>query len=41
MRGDDYRTINWKATGRKGSLMINNYTDEKASRSIASLIKDG
>ena len=28
--GDDYRTINWKATARQGSLMTNSYTDEKA-----------
>lgn len=28
--GDDYRTMNWKATARKGSLMINQYQDEKA-----------
>src|SRR6202012_1565369 len=28
--GDDYRTINWKATARQGSLMVNNYTDEKS-----------
>jgi uncharacterized protein (DUF58 family) len=30
VQGDDYRTINWKATARRGSLMVNNYTDEKA-----------
>lgn len=30
VQGDDYRTINWKATARKGSLMTNSYTDEKA-----------
>jgi uncharacterized protein (DUF58 family) len=28
--GDDYRTVNWKATARKGELMVNSYTDEKA-----------
>jgi uncharacterized protein (DUF58 family) len=28
--GDDYRAINWKATARQGSLMTNNYTDEKS-----------
>ena len=32
VRGDDYRTINWKATGRKGGLMVNNYTDEKSQQ---------
>ncbi|HEX3384568.1 MAG TPA: DUF58 domain-containing protein [Mucilaginibacter sp.] len=28
--GDDYRTINWKATARHGDLMTNMYTDEKS-----------
>ncbi len=28
--GDDYRTINWKATARRGGLMTNSYTDEKS-----------
>lgn len=30
VQGDDYRTINWKATARHGGLMTNSYTDEKA-----------
>ncbi|WP_158825267.1 DUF58 domain-containing protein [Mucilaginibacter lacusdianchii] len=30
--GDDYRTINWKASARHGSLMSNNYTDEKSQQ---------
>ncbi|WP_259068487.1 DUF58 domain-containing protein [Mucilaginibacter sp. X4EP1] len=30
VQGDDYRTINWKATARAGNLMTNNYTDEKS-----------
>jgi len=30
VQGDDYRTINWKATARRGSLMTNQYTDEKS-----------
>lgn len=30
--GTDYRTLNWKATARKGSLMVNNYTDEKSQQ---------
>ncbi|MFN3405285.1 MAG: DUF58 domain-containing protein [Cytophagaceae bacterium] len=30
--GDDFRSINWKATGRKGSLMVNQYEDEKAQQ---------
>lgn len=40
VRGDDYRTINWKATSRKGSLMINHYTDEK-SQQIYCVINKG
>lgn len=28
--GDDYRTINWKASARQGILMTNSYTDEKS-----------
>ncbi len=30
IRGDDYRSINWKATGRRASLMVNQYEDEKS-----------
>ena len=32
VRGDDIRTINWKATARKSSLMVNNFTDEKSQQ---------
>lgn len=32
VRGDDYRTINWKATARHGNLMVNNYTDERSQQ---------
>jgi uncharacterized protein (DUF58 family) len=32
VRGDDRRTINWKATARKGTLMVNNFTDEKSQQ---------
>jgi uncharacterized protein (DUF58 family) len=32
VRGDDYRTINWKATARKRDLMVNNYTDERSQQ---------
>lgn len=40
VRGDDYRTINWKATARKDGLMVNNYTDER-SQQIYCLINKG
>lgn len=30
IRGDDYRSINWKATGRRAALMVNQYEDEKS-----------
>lgn len=32
VRGDDYRSINWKATGRRGQLMVNQYEDERAQQ---------
>ncbi len=38
--GDDYRTINWKATSRNGSLMVNHYTDEK-SQQVYNIIDKG
>ena len=40
VRGDDYRTINWKATARKSDLMVNNYTDER-SQQIYCVINKG
>ena len=40
VRGDDYRTINWKATARHGDLMANNYTDER-SQQIYCVINKG
>ena len=40
VRGDDYRTINWKATARKEGMMVNNYTDER-SQQIYCLINKG
>jgi len=30
VKGDDYRTINWKATSRRSQLMVNQYLDERA-----------
>jgi len=33
VRGDDYRTINWKASARKGGLlMVNTFVDEKSQQ---------
>ncbi|OQA69051.1 MAG: hypothetical protein BWY38_00693 [Ignavibacteria bacterium ADurb.Bin266] len=40
VRGDDYRTINWKATARKRQLMVNHYIDERAQQ-IYSIIDMG
>jgi uncharacterized protein (DUF58 family) len=40
VRGDDYRTINWKATARRGDLMVNNFTDER-SQEIYCVINKG
>lgn len=30
VEGDDYRSVNWKATSRIGELMVNQYTDEQS-----------
>ena len=38
--GDDKRAVNWKATARRGELMVNQYQDEKAQQ-IISLIDTG
>lgn len=35
--GDDFRCINWKATGRRNQLMVNQYGDEK-SQQVYSII---
>ncbi len=32
VRGDDYRTINWKATARKDNFMVNNFIDERSQQ---------
>lgn len=37
VHGDDFRSINWKATGRSPQLMVNQYDDEK-SQQIYSVI---
>ncbi|WP_435578421.1 DUF58 domain-containing protein [Gilvibacter sp.] len=38
--GDDVRNINWKATAKKNSLMVNQYQDEK-SQPVYSVIDTG
>ncbi len=38
--GDDYRTLNWKATAKSGQLMVNTYSDEK-SQQIYCIIDKG
>ncbi|MDP4283889.1 MAG: DUF58 domain-containing protein [Bacteroidota bacterium] len=30
--GDDIRTLNWKASARKGGLMVNNYMEERSQQ---------
>jgi uncharacterized protein (DUF58 family) len=40
VRGDDYRTVNWKASARRGELMVNHYSDEK-SQQVYSIIDKG
>lgn len=40
VRGDDYRTINWKATARHGNFMVNTFTDER-SQQIYCVINKG
>lgn len=37
VRGDDYRSINWKASSRRASLMVNQYEDER-SQQVYSII---
>lgn len=38
--GDDFRTINWKATAKQSQMMVNQYQDER-SQSIYSIIDTG
>lgn len=40
VKGDDIRTINWKATAKKNQLMVNQYQDEK-SQPIYSILDTG
>jgi uncharacterized protein (DUF58 family) len=38
--GDDFRTVNWRATARRNHLMVNNFQDER-SQQVYSLIDKG
>lgn len=40
VKGDDYRTINWKASARQHTLMVNVFQDER-SQQVYSLIDKG
>ncbi|MBC8042879.1 MAG: DUF58 domain-containing protein, partial [Rhizobacter sp.] len=40
VKGDDFRTVNWKATARSGDVMVNQYQDEK-SQPVYSVIDMG
>ena len=40
VKGDDFRTVNWKATARKSTLMVNQYQEER-SQSIYCLVDKG
>ena len=40
VQGDDIRTINWKASSKRGQLMVNQYQDEK-SQHVYTLIDKG
>jgi uncharacterized protein (DUF58 family) len=40
VQGDDVRSINWKATARKGAFMVNQFQDEK-SQQVYCLIDKG
>lgn len=39
VRGDDYRTINWKATARRGDFMVNSFTDERSQQVYCAINK--
>jgi uncharacterized protein (DUF58 family) len=38
--GDDYRTVNWKASARKREIMVNHYIEER-SQQVVSIIDKG
>jgi uncharacterized protein (DUF58 family) len=40
VKGDNYRTINWRATAKRGKLMVNQYQDER-SQNVYNVIDMG
>ena len=40
VQGDDFRTVNWKATAKQNQLMVNQYQDER-SQPVYSIIDTG
>ncbi|MCU0449845.1 MAG: DUF58 domain-containing protein [Bernardetiaceae bacterium] len=40
VQGDDYRSVNWKATARRNNLMVNQFRDER-SQQVYSVIDKG
>ena len=40
IKGDDIRNINWKATAKKGQLMVNQFQDEKSQPVYSIIDKD-
>jgi uncharacterized protein (DUF58 family) len=38
VQGDDYRTINWKASGRRAAIMVNQYEDERSQQDAFQLM---
>lgn len=40
VNGDDFRTVNWRATARRNHLMVNHYQDER-SQQVYSIIDKG
>lgn len=38
--GDDFRTVNWRATARRNTIMVNHYQDER-SQQVYSIIDKG
>ena len=39
VRGDDYRSVNWKATGRFNKFMVNQYEDERSQQAYCLIDK--